>query len=91
MTLLIHNVTLINGSGRAPRPHMEVLIDGDRFAAILPSGTGLTAATTTIDGHGGFLLPGLWEGHIHMTGGPAAGVSFDERAARAEQVLAEYL
>ena len=90
MTLLIHNVTLIDGSGRAPRPHMEVLIGGDCFAAIRPSGTD-KAATTVIDGHGGYLLPGLWEGHIHVTGGPATGVSFGERAARAEHVLAEYL
>ena len=86
--LIIRNVTLIDGSGGPPMPSTEVAIKDGRFAAIRPSGSG-AAEATLFDGCGGYLLPGLWEGHTHLRARP------DEAQAdplvRLETILADYL
>src|SRR6476661_5460637 len=75
--VLITHVTVIDTAGRASRPDMNVEIRGDRIARIEPS---LEAAipkhARVIDGTGKFLIPGLWDMHVHaffgdwVPGGP---------------------
>ena len=43
----------------------NVLIRGNQIAAIGPSAVG-SASATTIDGHGGALMPGLIDNHVHL-------------------------
>jgi imidazolonepropionase-like amidohydrolase len=86
--LIIRNVTVIDGTGAPPAAGMEVAIANGRFAAIRPSGT-TPPGTTVFDGRGGYLLPGLWEGHTHLRARPDEDPP--DQVARLEGILAEYL
>lgn len=59
---LITNVTIIDAVG-GERTGQHVLVEGNRIAAV--SGTALEAEST-IDGTGKFLIPGLWDMHVHI-------------------------
>ena len=85
--LIVRNVTVIDGSGGPPLPNAEVVVDGERFGAIRPSGT--QPAANVYDGRGGFLIPGLWEGHTHLRARPEEGPV--DQIARLETILASYL
>lgn len=68
MTMLIDNVTLIDGTGADARPRQSVVIDGERIAWVGPA-DGVDRAQShdlTIDGTGKYLTPGLIDGHIHV-------------------------
>jgi imidazolonepropionase-like amidohydrolase len=65
---VIDHVTLIDGTGRAPRADMAVEIDGGQFVAIEPAAFATTWPGRRIDGRGRFLIPGLMDVHIHLAG-----------------------
>ncbi len=65
---IIDHVTLIDGTGRAPRPDMAVEIEGGQFVAIEPAAFATTWPGRRIDGRGRFLIPGLMDIHIHLAG-----------------------
>jgi len=66
-TVLIENVTLIDGTDAPPRARMTVAVDGDRIVAVGRTGkVKVGPATTTIDGKGMYLIPGLWDMHVHL-------------------------
>ena len=67
-TLLIENVTLIDGTGRAPVAGASVLIDDDTIVRISRSALRPPAGTRRIDGNGKYLIPGLMDMHIHLEG-----------------------
>ncbi len=67
--ILIKNVTVIDGTGRAPQPGQSVLIQGDRIAAIRDHAITAPKGATVIEGRGKFLMPGLIDTHIHLEGG----------------------
>jgi imidazolonepropionase-like amidohydrolase len=63
----ITDVTVIDGTGAGPRPHLTVVIDGNSIVAIAPAGSPqLPATTQQISGAGKFLIPGLWDMHTHI-------------------------
>jgi len=69
LTTIIEHVTVIDGTGASPRADVTVAIAGDRIASVEPgdrTGTGLPSANR-IDGRGKFLIPGLWDMHVHLT------------------------
>jgi imidazolonepropionase-like amidohydrolase len=67
-TVVFTNVTVIDGTGRAPQPGMTVLIREDRIARIgRSSEVPIPAGTQRVDGTGKFLIPGLWDMHVHLT------------------------
>ncbi|WP_194924576.1 amidohydrolase family protein [Catenulispora pinisilvae] len=96
--MIIKNVTVIDGTGETPRSGMDVLIDAGRFADIRPTGTGSGTSSSAasggwddepvLDGRGGYLLPGLWEAHTHLT---EMGMPVAEIPAYMRKTLAEYL
>ncbi|HEU4628466.1 MAG TPA: amidohydrolase family protein [Gemmatimonadaceae bacterium] len=70
-TLVIRDVTLIDGSGAPPRPHVSVVVRGDRIADIVPAGEGREpAADLVVDGSGRYAIPGLIDAHVHLSGAP---------------------
>lgn len=80
VSLLIRSVTLIDGHGGPPRPGVDVLVREGRILAV---GAAIAdPADVTIDGRGLFLLPGLTDAHVHLSGMPWA-----ERAAQLKRVL----
>jgi len=74
--IIINNVTLIDGTGRPPVAGVSVLVRGDRIRAIGPGPFAVTMeypGPRTIDGTGKFLIPGLWDVHVHLSGGRGRG------------------
>lgn len=70
--IAIENVTVIDGTGAAPRPHATVIIDGRRIVAVGPTAsTTFAKRTRRIDGTGKFVIPGLMDLHLHLIGGGA--------------------
>lgn len=67
-TLLIENVTLIDGTGHPPIAAASVLLDDDRIFLISRQPIDAPAKTQRIDGTGQYLIPGLMDMHIHLQG-----------------------
>ena len=65
---LVH-VTIIDVGDGSAKPDMTVLISDGRINAIRASnGTPIPKQVRVIDGSGKFLIPGLWDMHIHTDG-----------------------
>ncbi len=67
-TILISNVSLIDGRGTAPQPNTSVLVRNGKFEQVSARQVRVTDATL-IDGTGKFLLPGLFDMHAHLLSG----------------------
>jgi cytosine/adenosine deaminase-related metal-dependent hydrolase len=62
-------VNIIDVTGGELRRDMTVVITGDRISAIGPSATtSVPADAKVIDATGQFLIPGLWDMHVHWYG-----------------------
>ena len=68
-SLLIENVTLIDGTGSAPVTGASVHIEDGRFSKISRDFISVSADTERLDGTGKFLIPGIVDSHIHVPGG----------------------
>ncbi|MFC6689198.1 amidohydrolase family protein [Jhaorihella thermophila] len=66
---LLNDVTIVDIESGALAPGQSVLIEGTEIAAVGPD---LTAGDDVrhIDGEGGFLIPGLWDSHVHIFSSP---------------------
>ena len=62
--LLLRNMRLFDGSGQAPRAGVQVLIQGQRIAELLPAAAQVENAQV-IDCQGKLVLPGLIDTHWH--------------------------
>ena len=60
-------IDAINGT----RNNRTVWISGDKIIAVNPSGASVATARQVIDGRGKYLIPGLWDMHVHITYEPA--------------------
>ncbi len=69
--ILIRDVTLIDGTGAAPRAHTDLLLRDGRVAAIGATGTLRgPMPDSVIDGRGLYAMPGLIDAHVHLGTGP---------------------
>lgn len=67
-TLIIDRVTVIDGTGAAPRRSQAITIVGDRIAAIGPADPSRRPeGARVIDAGGRWAIPGLWDLHVHVT------------------------
>ena len=73
----IINVTVIDAVNGV-RENQTVVFDGDEITSIQPAATAVAAATS-IDGAGKYLIPGLWDFHVHL--------SYDDRFTAAMPAL----
>jgi imidazolonepropionase-like amidohydrolase len=75
-TLVIRNGTLIDGSGAPAAPNTAVVIQGNRISSVgeLPGGVNLedTDKVDVIDADGQWIMPGLIDGHCHLSFGMPA-------------------
>jgi imidazolonepropionase-like amidohydrolase len=75
-SLLLRNVTVIDGLGGAPRVAHDVLIADGVFASVSPTGslplphTIDRDALTVLDGTGHTVLPGFFDCHVHVSTSP---------------------
>jgi imidazolonepropionase-like amidohydrolase len=64
--IALTHVTVIDVTGGAPKRDMTVVITGNRIAAIGDSAnTSVPANAKVVDAAGKFLIPGLWDMHVH--------------------------
>jgi len=65
-SLAFTHVTVIDATGASPKPDMTVVITGNRISTIgKTAGGGVPKDAQVIDAAGKFLIPGLWDMHIH--------------------------
>jgi imidazolonepropionase-like amidohydrolase len=82
--LVIRNVTVIDGKGTPPRGPQDIVVEGNRIAAIRGANTRPDAYKNeahVLDGTGMYLLPGLINSHVHIQ---------DERAGIPQPFEYEY-
>jgi imidazolonepropionase-like amidohydrolase len=63
--LVITHVTVIDVTRGALNKDQTVEISDGRIASVMPSGGAAPDGTQVVDGAGKFLIPGLWDMHIH--------------------------
>ena len=69
-SLVIENVTLIDGTGRPPQEGVTLVIEGDRIQSVSPKALAPSdPGATRIDGTGKWAIPGLMDMHVHLRGG----------------------
>jgi imidazolonepropionase-like amidohydrolase len=68
--LVLNDVNLIDGTGAAARPHMRIVVRGERIAAIENASQAPPAGADFRDYHGMTVIPGLMDAHVHLTTGP---------------------
>lgn len=74
--------TLFDGTGTPVRPNQSVVIEGERIAAIFPTGSrALPAGAKVYDLTGRFLIPGLIDTHVHVATDPSG----EDSRARTER------
>jgi imidazolonepropionase-like amidohydrolase len=65
-SLVIRRVTVIDATGKTAQPGMTVVIEQDQIVAIGPwTKVKAPAGSQIVDGRGKFLIPGLWDMHVH--------------------------
>jgi imidazolonepropionase-like amidohydrolase len=65
-SLALAHVTVIDVAGGPPKQDMTVVIKGDRISEIEEAGKFVAApGATVVDASGKFLIPGLWDMHVH--------------------------
>ena len=63
-TTTIDNVTIVDVTNGRLQPRKTIVIEGKRITRI-ENATSATRASATLDGTGMFVIPGLWDMHIH--------------------------
>ncbi|MEY2394319.1 MAG: hypothetical protein QOF94_664 [Acidobacteriaceae bacterium] len=69
--LIIHDVTVIDATGAPAQPHRTVIVHDGRIEEIASSAHGMGGKFpgVHVDGSGKYLIPGLWDMHVHMVFG----------------------
>ncbi len=68
--LAITHFTLIDTETGRARPDIPVIIAGDRITGVTDARRArIPAGAQVIDGRGKFLIPGLWDMHVHLVFG----------------------
>src|SRR5438034_699919 len=64
--IALTHVTVIDVIAAQPKSDMTVVINGDRITAVGHSaGISVPADAKVVDATGKFLIPGLWDMHVH--------------------------
>jgi hypothetical protein len=81
-TVAIRGVTVVNVRDGSLRPEHTVLVAGNRITAVGPADQVRTPDDADlVDAAGGFLIPGLWDMHVHSV----ANVALDQGQSVAAQ------
>ncbi|MGC2636557.1 MAG: amidohydrolase family protein [Acidobacteriaceae bacterium] len=65
-SLVLEHVTVIDATGSPPQADSTVIVEGDRIVSIRSSKhSKLPHHAVVVEGAGKFLIPGLWDMHVH--------------------------
>lgn len=71
--LLFSDVTVVDVENGGSVPGQTVLIAGNRIVQVSPARrTQIPPGAQVVDGRGKYLIPGLWDMHVHLTDGGSA-------------------
>jgi imidazolonepropionase-like amidohydrolase len=79
--LVVRNVTVIDGTGAPARPGLSVVVLDGKIQAIVPSGQE-PPANLVVNGDGLFVIPGLIDAHVHLSG-----MAWAQRTEQLKRVL----
>src|SRR5690349_20795933 len=66
--LVINHVNLIDATGKPAQAEMTVIVAGNRIQTIARTDkVDIPVGAEIIDATGKYLIPGLWDSHIHLT------------------------
>jgi len=69
--LVLNDVNLIDGTGAAARPHVRIVIRGERIETVQDASQGPPPAGAEVRNLSGMtVIPGLIDAHVHLTSGP---------------------
>ncbi|USQ94169.1 amidohydrolase family protein [Caulobacter sp. RL271] len=69
--VLYRDAILIDGTGAPARPHMDVLVSGERILSVFSDATRpAETKAKVVDLHGKYLMPGLIDSHVHLATPP---------------------
>ena len=67
--LALTHVTIVDITNKQLQPDQTVVVENGRIASVAPSARSkLPKDAQAIDAHGKFLIPGLWDMHVHIAG-----------------------
>jgi imidazolonepropionase-like amidohydrolase len=67
-SVVLTHATVIDGTGREPSTDMTIVIEGTRIVGVGKSGQIKPPEhATVVDASGRFLIPGLWDMHVHLS------------------------
>ena len=64
-TSIVH-ATVINVATGTESGNQTVRIEGERILSVVPTQDSDLSAAGAVDAHGAFLIPGLWDMHVHV-------------------------
>ena len=65
-TVAIRGATIVSVTDGSRHVNQTVLVDGNRIVAVGPADeVGIPEGAEVIDAAGGYLIPGLWDTHVH--------------------------
>lgn len=68
--IALAGVTVVDVTDGSMRPGQSVYVEGNRIAAIGPTdAVKVPASAEIVRGDGRYLIPGLWDAHVHSAGG----------------------
>ena len=70
--IAIVDVTVVDIQRGTDLPHINVVVDGDRIASFGPATGRVPGRASVISGKERFLIPGLWDMHVHVADDPRA-------------------
>jgi dipeptidyl aminopeptidase/acylaminoacyl peptidase/imidazolonepropionase-like amidohydrolase len=74
-TLAFTRATVIDATGAPPRSNQTVLIEGDRILAVGPADqVKVPPGAHIVDASDKYLIPGLWDMHVHWADKPSLGL-----------------
>lgn len=81
-TVALRNVTVVSVLDGSLRAGQTVLVAGNRITAMGPADEiGVSNTADVVDAAGGFLIPGLWDMHVHSVANVALDMAVDSVAA----------
>jgi len=64
--ITLHDVNVIDVRAGKIVPHQDVVIEGERIRSVGP--TGKPGRGASVQHTGGYVIPGLWDMHVHLAG-----------------------